>query len=96
MHSVWQAYRHRNLFRQLGTLTVSAEGFPLWQGQWGKVAMFQFRDNILIAMYCQATQHAALIETIRKKLKTALGLEIECDCMAPQQTTCTRVLLLAC
>ena len=39
MHSVWQAYQHRNLFRQLGALTVSAEGFPLWQGQWGKVAM---------------------------------------------------------
>ena len=33
LHSVWKAYKHRNLFRQLGNLTVSAEGFPLWEGR---------------------------------------------------------------
>ena len=51
--------------------------------------MCQFRDNILVATDCPVSQHAALIETIRKILKTAWRLEIECDCISPQQTTCT-------
>ena len=36
MHSVWQAYQHRNLFRRLGALTVSPEGFPLRGSRCGR------------------------------------------------------------
>ena len=32
IHLVWRVYKHRNLFRLVGTLTVSPEGFPLWSG----------------------------------------------------------------
>ena len=89
VHSVWRVYQHRNLFRQLGALTVSPEGIPLWSGQWGRVAMCQFRDNILVATGCPRARQAALIETIRTILKTAWCLEVECDCISPQQATCT-------
>ena len=86
IHSVWRVYQHRGLFRRLGTLTVSPEGFPLWDGQWGRVAMCQFRDNILVATDCPTTRQVALIETIRTILKTTWGLEVECDCISPHQT----------
>ena len=85
--SLWQLYQHRNrnLFRTLGSLTVSPEGFPLWEGRWGRVAMCQFRDNILLATFCSSHDHAALVEHIRHVLKTARKLEVECDCISPLQ-----------
>ena len=54
-----------------------------------KMAMCQFRDNSLIATDCPRTNQAALVETIRTIHKTAWGLEVECDCVTPQQTRCT-------
>ena len=44
-----------------------------------------------MATDCPVSQHAALIETIWKISKTAWGLEIECDRITPQQTTCTEM-----
>ena len=90
IHSVQRVYQHRGLFRQPGALTVSPEGFPLWEGRWGRVAMCQFRDNILIATDCPEAKQAALIENIRTIVKIAWGLEVECDCITPQQNKCTR------
>uniref|UniRef100_A0A7S4CXX8 Uncharacterized protein n=1 Tax=Eutreptiella gymnastica TaxID=73025 RepID=A0A7S4CXX8_9EUGL len=61
IHSLWQAYQHRGHFRQIGTLTVSHEGFPMWEGRWGREAMCQFQDNILIAIGCPPSKQASLI-----------------------------------
>ena len=90
VHSLWQLCQHRHLLRSLGSLTFSPQGFPLWEGRWGRVALCQFRDNILLATYCPATEHVALVEHIRHVLKTAWNLEVECDCIGPRQKQCTR------
>ena len=89
VHSLWQLYQHRHLLRSLGSLTVSLQGFPLWEGRWGRVAMCQFRDNILLATDCPVANHAALVEHIRHVLKTAWNVEVECDCIGPRQKQCT-------
>ena len=85
IHSLWQAYEHRSQFRQIGALTVSREGFPMWEGRWGRVAMCQFRDNILIATDSPHSKQVSLIQKIHDILKAAWGLEVECDCITPQQ-----------
>ena len=48
LHSIWNAYVHTNLFRWLGNRTVSP-GIPMWEVPYGRVALCQFRDNILVA-----------------------------------------------
>ena len=58
---LWQVYQHRGQFRPLGAPTVSPEGFPMWEGRWGRVTMCQFRDNILIATDCPQSKQASLI-----------------------------------
>ena len=88
LHSVWQAYMHRGLFRQLGPLTMS-EGFPLLKGPHGKVALCQFEDNILVATDCPPEACVNLINLIRKILRGCWGLQVDCDCIAPMQTQCT-------
>ena len=63
----------------------------MWEGRRGRVAMCQFQDNILIATNCPHSKQASLIQKIHDILKAAWGLEVECDCITPRQTTCTGV-----
>ena len=84
LHSIWQAYVYRSKFRQLGDLTVSAKGFPLWEGKYGKVAMCQFRDNILVAIDCDSDFCANLVNLIRSILPDNWNLHIDCDCISPK------------
>ena len=55
IHSVWRVYQHKGLFHQLGTLTVSSEGSPLWEGQWGRVAV----DHNLSCVHLATSQLGA-------------------------------------
>ena len=81
----WRGYVHRHLFRQLGALSVSAEGFPLWDGPHGRVALCQFRDrdNILVATDAPPEKCASLVNLLRSISHKAWGLHVECDCIAP-------------
>ena len=90
LHSMWRGYVHRHMFRQLGTLAVSTEGFPLWDGPYGKVTLCQFRDNIPVATHAPAEKCARLVNLLRSILHKACGRQVECDCIAPDCDHCTR------
>ena len=69
---------------------MSAEGFPPWEGPHGKVALCQFRDNILVATDCPPEACANLINLICRILRGCWGLQVDCNCIAPGHTQCTR------
>ena len=83
LHSIWKTYVHRSKFCRLGNLTVSAEGFTLWEGPYGRVSMIQFRDNIPIASDCHPDSCVDLINLIRCILKESWKLDVDCDCISP-------------
>ena len=80
LHSIWSAYTHRQLFRALGQLHLTTEGFPYWRGQF-TTALCQFRDNIVLGADAPPEQRAALINKVRGSLQKAWGLRVVCECM---------------
>ena len=80
LHSIWSAYTHRQLFRALGLLHLTTEGFPYWRGQFTR-ALCQFRDNIVLGTDAPPEQRAALINKVRRILQKAWGLRVVCECM---------------
>ena len=90
LHSIWAAYKGRREFRRLGALTVSPEGYIYWLGKW-KVAMCQFRDNILIASDADPCDCKELVGLVKSVLEKTWGLPVECACADKQgmcQGTC--------
>ena len=49
LHSAWGVYQGRHLFRELGWLEISDEGYVSWVKHHGIVSMCQFTDRILLA-----------------------------------------------
>ena len=82
LHSIWAAYTGRQEFRCLGALTVSPEGYIYWLGKW-KVAMCQFRGNILVASDVDPSDCKELVGLV----KSVLEKNMECAC-ADKQGMC--------
>ena len=76
LHSIWASYKGRQAFRILGTLHVSQEGYIFWTGQW-KIALCQFRDNILMASDVELGDCKELVSLV---LETVWDLPVECAC----------------
>ena len=70
LHSVLGAYQGSQLFRKLGTLEISDEGWAVWHTRWGRVSMCQFRDNILVAPDSSPSDRAKVVEEVWQILKS--------------------------
>ena len=60
LHSVWCTYTQRHLFRALGDLRITSEGYPHWQGEY-VTALCPFRDNIILGTDAAPHAHVHLI-----------------------------------
>ena len=87
LHCVWSGYTGRSIFRRLGALNISAEGYVFWVGTW-TIALCQFRDNVLLATDARPDDCIAVVSLVRRVLEEAWGLPVECAC-ADQQGDCS-------
>ena len=70
LHSIWSAYTHGGLFRALGQLHLTAEGYPYWRGRY-TTALCQFRDNIVLGTDAPHAERAGLVNQVRDILQRA-------------------------
>ena len=80
LHCQWEVYQHRHLFRDLGTLQITASGFVYWETEWGVLSLCQFRDNILLATSFPDTPHRTIVQRVCSILQTAWKLQVLCPC----------------
>ena len=85
LHSIGSTYTHRGLFRALGDLRLTPEGYPYWQGQY-VTALCHFHDNIVLATDAPHEQCAQLINQVHGILEHAWGLRVVCECMPAHPT----------
>ena len=88
LHNPWSVYTHRHLFRQLGTLKISEQGFVYWENSRGKVSLQQFRDNILVASTYPDSPHTAFIHTVQNIPRQAWALRVLCECATSDSDAC--------
>ena len=93
LHTLWGVKTQRKKMRELGSLTISDEGFSVWvRGQhWFSVA--QFRDNVPIASSLSPGTHTTLVQDIFSLLSHIWQLEVLCDCISEETPTCSRACL---
>ena len=87
--SVWGAKTRVDLMRQLGQLTFSPRGHPLWSTPRGSIiSLAQFRDNVLLG----ARGPTALTEMqhVCDVLSKTGSLPVLCDCMTEDDRVCKR------
>ena len=78
---------------QPGQRKMSPEGFPMWEGQWGRMTTCQFTGNILVAMDTPLGERATLIECLRWDMRLGAPLMSPgCSYQGYLPSTVTRVL----
>ena len=73
----------------MGCLEVSKEGWPVWHSLEGRVTLYQFWDNILVAADTPPQHRARVIQRVREVLMVAWDLQVECDCISKTVPKCT-------
>ena len=93
LHTLWGVKTKSKKMRDLGALTTSDEGFPVWvRGQdWFSLA--QFHDHVLIASSLDPGTHTTLVQDISSVLSEIWQLEVLCECITNDNPVCSRACL---
>ena len=93
LHTLWGVKTQGKKMRDLGSLTISDEGFPVWVRRRHEFSLAQFRDNVLIASSLSPGTHTTLVQDISSLLSHIWQLEVLCDCISEETPTCSRACL---
>ena len=89
LHSLWGVKTQGKKMRDLGSLTISDEVFPVWVRGRHWFSLAQFRDNVLIASSLNPGTHTTLVQDISSLLSHIWQLEVLCDCISEETPTCS-------
>ena len=94
LHSIWKFHLNKQRFYELGELSFTARGFPIWKNQNGRiVSLAQFRDNILVAAVGVGATWA--MADVCRLLATAWSLRVLCPCITDTNQDCLRQCMYA-
>ena len=89
LHSIWKFHLNKQRFYELGELSFTARGFPIWKNPNGRiVSLAQFRDNILVAAVGVGATWA--MADVCRLLATAWSLRVLCPCITDTNQDCLR------
>ena len=83
------AYVITKHFHDLGHLDITPERWPVWHTLDGRVALCQFRDNLLTAIDTAPRNRASCMVQARSTLKNSWNPQVVCSCITPLVTRCT-------
>ena len=87
LRSVWGAKTRVHLTRQLGQLTFSPQGHPLWSTPRGNIiSLAQFRDSVLLG--ARGPTAATKMQHVYDVLSETWSLSVLCDCMTEDDRIC--------
>ena len=86
---LWGFRTKSNKIRDLGVLTISNEGLPVWvRGQdWFSLA--QFRNSVLIASSLDPGTHTTLVQDISSAVSEIWKLEVLFQCITDDKLVCS-------
>ena len=76
LHTLWGIKTKSKKMRDVGVLTISDEGFPVWVRGQDCFSLAQFRDNVLIASSLHSGTHTTLVQDISSVLSEIWQLEV--------------------
>ena len=86
---IWKFHLNKQRFYELGELSFTARGFPIWKNPNGRiVSLAQFRDNILVAAVGVGATWA--MADVCRLLATAWSLRVLCPCTTDTNQDCLR------
>ena len=88
LHTLLGVTTQGKRMRDLGNLTISDEGFPVWVRGRDWFSLAQFRDNVLIALSLSPSTHTTLVQDISSVLSHIRHLEVLCDCINEHTPVC--------
>ena len=90
LHCQWEVYQNRHLFRELGTLQITASGYVYWETEWGVLSLCQFTDNILLATSFPNSPRRAIVRQVCSILQTAWKRRVLCPCDEVRTHNCLK------
>ena len=81
LHTLWKTKCAGKKLRDWGTLSVSEEGYLVWQRGPVWFILCQFRDNILCASSMRPGQTTSVIQMTSDTLSKIWDLEVLCPCL---------------